>query len=47
MGADVVYQTAKHIDRNKKNIEKLIEKNTLGNEDLTFLNTFCHQKLCH
>ena len=32
-------------DRNKKNIEKLIEKNTLGNEDLNFLNTFCHQKL--
>lgn len=45
MGADLVYQAAKHIDRNKKNIEKLIEKNTLGNEDLNFLNTFCHQKL--
>lgn len=45
MGADLVYQAATYINKNKKNIAQLIEKSALESKDLNFLDKFCHKKL--
>lgn len=45
MGADLVYQAAKHIANNEKLITQIIEKDHIDKEDLKDINEFCHQKL--
>lgn len=45
MGADLVYQAAKHIANHEKLITHIIRKDELNEDDLTNINEFCHQKL--
>ncbi len=47
MGADLVYQAARHIANihNQNLIKQIIQKNSIDEDDLNNINIFCHKKL--
>ena len=45
MGADLVYQAARHIEHNQNSIKQIIQKNSIDEDDLNNINIFCHKKL--